>query len=70
MDTKQNTPSDRNNNSGQSSDQKNDLTIAANDNPRANANIKQAPFEQKNENTNEVNTVGTEITDGEGGQKV
>lgn len=67
MDTKQNTPSDNNNNSKPSSGQKNDLTIAANDNPRANANIKQAPFEQKNENTNEANTIGTEITDGEGG---
>ena len=67
MNKEPNTSKDNNDNSKQTSGEKSDLTIAANDNPRANANIKQAPFEQKNENTNEANTVGTEITDGEGG---
>lgn len=50
-----------------SSGQQNDLKMAVNENPRANANIKQAPFEKAPESTNETNNVGTEITDGEGG---
>lgn len=49
------------------SSQQNDLKMAANENPRANANIKQAPFEKTTQSTNEADNVGTEITDGEGG---
>lgn len=49
------------------SSEQNDLKIAANENPRANANIKQAPFEKTTQSTNEADNVGTEITDGEGG---
>ena len=44
-----------------------DFTIAANDNPRANRNIKEAPFEKKTNNENGPDATGTEITDGEGG---
>lgn len=40
--------------------------IAENPNPRANENIKQAPFEEKRE-AEPGDDVGTEITDGEGG---
>ena len=40
--------------------------IAENPNPRANENIRQAPFEEKSERT-PGDDVGTEITDGEGG---
>lgn len=40
--------------------------IAENPNPRANENIRQAPFEEKSEST-PGDDVGTEITDGEGG---
>jgi hypothetical protein len=41
--------------------------IAQNPNPRANANIKAAPFEKTTESDTQTNDVGTEITDGEGG---
>lgn len=54
-------------NDNTTSSQQNDLKMAANENPRANANIKQAPFEKNTESTNEADNVGTEITDGEGG---
>lgn len=37
--------------------------MAENQNPRANANIKQSSFEKEKD----ADTVGTEITDGEGG---
>ena len=40
--------------------------IAENPNPRANENIRQAPFEEKTESQPGAD-VGTEITDGEGG---
>jgi hypothetical protein len=41
--------------------------IAQNPNPRANGNIKSAPFEKTTENDGKTDDVGTEITDGEGG---
>ncbi|MEO6069518.1 MAG: hypothetical protein ABIN57_09865 [Chitinophagaceae bacterium] len=41
--------------------------MATNPNPRANENIKGAPFEKTDEEEAKSSEVGTEITDGEGG---
>jgi len=44
--------------------------IAVNPNPRANENIKQAPFDKNTAGNNDaagIGSVGTEITDGEAG---
>ena len=67
MNPEPNSTPQKDNSNPQPSEQKNDLKMAANENPRANANIKQAPFEKTTESTNEADNVGTEITDGEGG---
>lgn len=42
---------------------KQENVMAENQNPRANANIKQSSFDKEKD----ADTVGTEITDGEGG---
>ena len=54
-------------NSSEGPEQKNDLKIAANENPRANANINQTAFEKTTKGEDPADVVGTEITDGEGG---
>ncbi len=47
-----------------STDQPTDNKMAQNPNPRANENIKNTPFERE---VSGSNSVGSEITDGEGG---
>jgi len=55
-----------NTNNSASAEQAPAQTIAENPNPRANENIKQAPFEEKRA-SDPGDDVGTEITDGEAG---
>ena len=59
-------PNPTNSNNASGAEQAPAQTIAENPNPRANENIKQAPFEEKRA-SDPGDDVGTEITDGEAG---